>query len=61
MSCVVEKLRAEFLWQQHWKHRDKDDPPISELDALREAREAGLFPAVTTLLRIFAMLPVTMQ
>ena len=61
MNCVVEKVRAEFLWQQHWKRRDKDDRPQTVLDALREAQEAGIFPAVTTLLHIFTTLPVTLQ
>ena len=61
MNCDVEKVRAEFLWQQHWKRRDKDDRPQIVLDAIREAREAVIVPAVTTLLHIFATFPVTMQ
>ena len=61
LDCgAEEEVRAEFLcWQQHWKRRDKGDRPQTVLDALREAREAGIFPAVATLLQIFATLPVT--
>ena len=56
----ADAVDAEFqLWKQHWLRRAEHERPNTVLGALREARDLDMFPAIATLLQIFATLPVT--
>ena len=60
LDCSAEEVKAQFhCWQSHWQRQDAMNRPSRVLDALREARIVGTFPAIATLLHIFATLPVT--
>ena len=53
-------MEADFqCWKRHWLRREPQERPRTVLHALSEARTSGSFPAISTLLQIFATLPVT--
>ena len=60
LDCGVGDVESQFMcWQSHWWRQKESDRPSRVLDALREARTVGTFPAIVTLLHIFATLPMT--
>ena len=60
LSCSRDEVESQFLcWKRRWLRRDPQERPQTVLHALSEARASGSFPAIATLLHIFATLPVT--
>jgi hypothetical protein len=62
LPCGTDAVEAEFLrWQHYWTRNEKPDAekPSSVVEALRVANQLCTYPAISTLLRIFATLPVT--
>lgn len=57
----VAALQMEFMrWQQYWRRQPTHvERPDCVTDALKVATELGTYPAICTMLRIFATLPVT--
>ena len=54
-------LKIEFMrWQAYWARQPATDKrPDNMLDALRTACDLGTYPMLSTLMTIFATLPVT--
>ena len=53
-------LQTEFLrWKAYWQRQPVDERPSRVVDALRIATALGTYPVITTLLCIFATIPVT--
>ena len=62
LPCGTDAAEVEFLrWQHYWKRSEKPDAekPSTVVEALRVANQLCTYPAISTLLRIFATLPVT--